>query len=114
MIEGDLRKIKGSSVYIGIVIPLDNPPELYVRVFPTLAQAREWEKGYEEGTAHICQVFREMVPIMRKMSPWRLWSYITWLVREPKFRVKNSEIEQGTDKKETKDKVKSKRYGFGL
>jgi len=35
-------------------------------------------------------------------------------VREPKFRVKNSEIEQGTDKKETKDKVKSKRYGFGL
>jgi len=114
MIEGDLRKIKGSNIYIGLTIPLDNPPEVHIRIFPTLAQAREWEKGYEEGTAHICQVFREMVPIMRKMSPWRLWSYITWLVREPKFRVKNSEIEQGTeDRGEIKD-IKSKRYGFGL
>lgn len=114
MIEGDLRKIKGSSVYIGIVIPLDNPPELYVRVFPTLAQAREWEKGYEEGTAHICQVSREMVFRMKRMTPWKRWKYSLWLIREPQFQVKNSEIEQGTDKKEIKDKVKSKRYGFGL
>ncbi len=114
MIEGDLRKIKGSSVYIGIVIPLDNPPEVYVRVFPTLAQAREWEKRYEKRSAHICQVFREMVFRMKKMSPWRRWSYITWLVREPQFRVKNSVIEQGTeDRGEIKD-IKSKRYGFGL
>ena len=114
MIEGDLRKIKGSTVIIGIVIPLDNPPELYVRVFPTLAQAREWKKRYEKRSAHICQVSREMVFRMKRMTPWKRWKYSLWLIREPKFRVKNSVIEQGTeDRGEIKD-IKSKRYGFGL